>query len=274
MDRRRFRRWPRQLDVRVWKHGDEAQANRAVSTNVSRTGIFVRTQLVLPSGTRVRLEILHSARSFVSEGVVMRALKTPSHLQSVMPSGMGIRFLTTEELLEELLPGINLMAEERVPGSVGAHGGAQAMPVTSTAPASGPAAAPAIPSPPSLAPTPAAVPPAAPASAVPARPADPIRPVSLFPLRFRDREQYQRAFERDISTGGIFISTQRPLALDTVIEVEVSIDNGSLPPVRLQARVVHRLEPPPGSSPDNLLAGMGVQFLDVRRAVEQLRTLL
>ena len=69
MDRRRFRRWPRQLDVRVWKHGEEGQAFRAISTNVSRTGIFVRTQLVLPSGSRVRLEVNHSSRSFVAEGV-------------------------------------------------------------------------------------------------------------------------------------------------------------------------------------------------------------
>ena len=119
-------------------------------------------------------------------------------------------------------------------------------------------------------------PPAHPAS--PAGPlaagAETIRGAGVFPLRFRDREQYQRAFERDISTGGLFISTERPPALDTVIEVEVGIDGHGGPPVRLQARVVHRMETPPGSPPGNLLAGMGVQFLDVRRAVEQLRTLL
>ena len=45
-------------------------------------------------------------------------------------------------------------------------------------------------------------------------------------------------------------------------------------PVRLQARVVHRMESPPDSPPGNLLAGMGVQFLDVDRAIEQLRSLL
>jgi hypothetical protein len=34
------------------------------------------------------------------------------------------------------------------------------------------------------------------------------------------------------------------------------------------------MEPPPGSPPGNLLAGMGVQFLDVGHAVERLRALL
>jgi uncharacterized protein (TIGR02266 family) len=263
MDRRRFRRWPRQLDVRVWKHGEEGQATRAISTNVSRTGIFVRTQLVLPSGTRLRVEVIHSARSFVSEGVVMRALKTPSHLQSVMPSGMGIRFLRTEELIEELLPGINLLAEERVPDAVGEHGRAQAVPV-------GDAPQPFE----ALTPPPAATPvPAAPAADPRSGAGAPIRTTSNYPLRFRDREQFKRAFERDISTGGLFISTDTPPPLDSVVEVEVHVE-GQSAVVRLQGRVVHRMEPPPGSPPGNLLAGIGVQFLDVRRAVEQLRALL
>jgi hypothetical protein len=97
---------------------------------------------------------------------------------------------------------------------------------------------------------------------------------AVFPLRFRDREQFQRAFARDIQTGGVFISTEEPPPLDALLEVEVTVDGVPLPPVRLQARVVHRLEPPPGSSAGNLLAGVGVQFLDVGRAVEQLRSLL
>jgi Tfp pilus assembly protein PilZ len=268
MDRRRFRRWPRQLDVRVWKQGEEGQTSRAISTNVSRTGIFVRTQLVLPSGTRVRLEVFHSSRSFVAEGVVMRALKTPSHLQSVMPSGMGIRFLRTEELIEELLPGVNLLAEERVPENVENPSGHQPVPETTSPPD------PSTTSTPLRSGASSTVPNAAPASGSPTPAGEPIRAAGVFPLRFRDRDQYQRAFERDISTGGLFISTESPPPLDTVIEVEVAVDGHAVLPIRLQARVVHRMETPPGSPRGNLLAGMGVQFLDVRRAVEQLRALL
>lgn len=266
MDRRRFRRWPRQLDVRLWKHGEEGQASRAISTNISRTGIFVRTQTVLPSGTRLRLEVMHGSRGFLAEGVVMRALKTPTHLQSVMPSGMGIRFLRSEELIEELLPGLNILAQEYIPSDEEPEGEPEAAPADSPTPPMAVA--------PPVTPVPAPAAEAAAGAAGSGAATATLRPTQLYPLRFRDREQYQRAFERDISTGGLFISTERPPALDTVVEVEVIVEGIQGEPVRLQARVVHRMEPPPGSPPGNLLAGIGVQFLDVRRAVEQLRRLL
>jgi hypothetical protein len=276
MDRRRDRRWPRQLEVHFWKRGDEGRPTRAISINVSRTGIFVRTQQVLPSGSRVRLEVFHGSRSFIAEGVVKRALKTPTNLQSVMPSGMGIRFLRIEEMLEDLLPGVDLHAEERIPEGV-------SQPATGSGSYSGvygssshDKPAPKAPSPsPAPATRPASPPVATPPRGVPA-PAPPQGPKitgSLFPLRFRNRDQYRRAYERDISTGGIFISTPKPPPLDSVIEVEVTVDGLAVQPVRLQARVVHRMEPTPGE-PDNLLTGIGVQFLDERRAVELLRSLL
>ncbi len=277
VDRRRDRRWPRQLEVRFWKQGEMGQGSRAISTNVSRTGIFVRTQLVLPSGTRLRLAVGHSGRDFTVEGVVMRALRAPAHLQSVMPSGMGVRFLTAEELLEELLPAIDFQAEERIPtGIESPSSSVHVTPIAEERPATGSfstagfaaspttgAATPTVPTPP-----PRTVPPPAAANA------QPITPALCFPLRFRDTEQFRRVFDRDVKTGGLFIHTSRPPGLDAVIEVEVTVDGVPVQPIRLQARVVHRMEPPPGSPPGNLLAGMGVQFLDVERAVERLRALL
>lgn len=264
-ERRRDRRWPRQLDVRFWKQGEEGQGNRAISTNVSRTGIFVRTQQVLPSGTRLRLVVGHSGHDFTVEGVVMRALRAPAHLQAVMPSGMGVRFLSAEELLEELLPAINFQAEERVPGGIEppASGPPSGMfkPVES---AGKPAPRAAAPAPPSLD-SPARVP-----SSV----GEAITSAQRFPLHFRDADQFRRVFDRDVKTGGLFISTSEPAALNAVIEVEVTVDGVQVAPIRLQALVVHRMESPPGSPPGNLLAGMGVQFVDVTRAVERLRALL
>jgi Tfp pilus assembly protein PilZ len=263
MDRRRSRRWPRQLDIRFWKRGEEGQPTRAVSTNVSRTGIFLRTPQVLPSGARLRLEVNCAGRSFVAEGVVMRALRSAPHLQAAIPSGMGVRFLSVEELLEDLLPGINLLADEQVPdggatATLVAHDVPAARPDPYTAPPSRPAPVPAPPSP-------------MPSSALPGAP---IGSGVVFPLRFRDREQFQRAFARDIQTGGLFVSTETPPPLDSMLVVEVTIDGVPVAPVRLQARVVHRLDPPPGGAAGNLLVGVGVQFLDVGRAVEELRSLL
>jgi len=287
-DRRRNRRWPRQLEVRFWKQGEEGQGNRAISTNVSRTGIFVRTQMVLPSGTRMRLAVGHSGRSFTIEGVVMRALRSPAHLQSVMPSGMGVRFLGAEELLEELLPAIDFQAEERIPSGIET----QLSPSSSfsTAPSES-SRAPSgalygsLPTPPPSAMPPMATPPPRPIVSPPRPPApafsaaqspagEEIASMQVFPLRFRDADQFRRVFDRDVKTGGLFITTAKPPGLDAVILVEVTVEGIAVPPIRLQARVVHRMEPPAGSPPGNLLAGMGVQFLDVTRAVEQLRSLL
>ena len=288
VDRRRDRRWPRQLEVRFWKQGEMGQGSRAISTNVSRTGIFVRTQLVLPSGTRLRIAVGHSGRDFTVEGVVMRALRSPAHLQSVMPSGMGVRFLTAEELLEELLPAIDFQAEERIPtGIESPSSSTHATPMAEDRPATGAFAtldelasaasrsSAASPTPPRGVPTPPRGVPTPPPHAAPAATnAQPIAPALCFPLRFRDAEQFRRVFDRDVKTGGLFIHTSRPPALDAVILVEVGVEGLAVPPIRLQARVVHRMEPPPDSPPGNLLAGMGVQFLDVARAVEQLRGLL
>ena len=70
MDRRRERRWPRQLEVRFWRRGEEDVPHRGVAMNVSRTGIFVRSTVVLPSGARVRVEVQHGHDGFVVEAVV------------------------------------------------------------------------------------------------------------------------------------------------------------------------------------------------------------
>ena len=276
-ERRRNRRWPRQLEVRFWKQGEEGQGSRAISTNVSRTGIFVRTQMVLPSGTRMRIAVGHGGRSFTVEGVVMRALRSPAHLQSVMPSGMGVRFMTSEELLEELLPAIDFQAEERIPGGIGTptasvvdSADSEPRPASGTFTAAGPTAPPPTTSYGTASPPPR--PSAAATAAAPGK--DAIEPTALYPLRFRDSDQFRRVFDRDVKTGGLFIHTSKPPALDAVILVEVGVEGLAVAPVRLQARVVHRMESPPDSPPGNLLAGMGVQFLDVDRAVEQLRSLL
>jgi hypothetical protein len=270
MQRRRNRRWPRQLEVRFWKQGEPGAPSRGVSTNISRTGIFVRTNFVLPSGSRLRLEIGHHGRTIAVEGLVMRAIKSPAHLQTVMPSGMGVRWLQPEELLGELLPGVDLGAEEVIPGDVAKPRGSTVVPGSPSGAPPASAPSPRTSSPPSDEHTPTTPGPPTP----PPRKAPEITGAAVFPLRFRDHEQFRRVFERDVQTGGLFISTERPAALDTVIQVEVGVEGSPAAPVRLQARVVHRMEPPPGSTSGNLLVGMGVQFLDVGRAVEQLRALL
>lgn len=269
MERRREKRWPRVLDVRFWKPGDEANVRRAVAANISRGGIFIRTSAVVPSNTRVRVEVIHARHGFVCEGVVVRALRSPAHLQSVRPSGMGVRFLSPEELVEELLPEVASVerpgeaeADAATPADVPAET-ASADPAGESRPAKGPGSSPPdggeIITPP------------------PMRSRKPVRPMELedrvFEVVFRDQERFRTVFERDIQTGGIFVPTEDPAAMDEVVQIRIRIEGGGAE--KIEARVVHSV-PSVGEGIDgqNLLSGMGVQFSDVPRAVERLRGLL
>jgi uncharacterized protein (TIGR02266 family) len=61
--------------------------------NVSSTGLFVQTNLPLPPGTLIRLEIAFPERTFVMMGRVAWAKKVPAQLAHVLECGMGVRFV-------------------------------------------------------------------------------------------------------------------------------------------------------------------------------------
>lgn len=251
MDRRREKRWPRVLDVRYQKRGEEDELRRAVATNISKGGMFIRTPAVFPSGTRVRVEVVHARHGFMVEGIVVRALRTPSHLQTVRPSGMGIRFLGPRELVEELLPH---MATGEGPESRTEKRAERVEPA-------GPV------------PSSRSAPPEVPEAPEAPSGASSTTEPEIFEVSFRDRERFRSVFDRDVQTGGIFVPTDDPAAMDEVVQVEITIEGAGS--ARLEARVVHSV-PPSDEEVEgkNVLSGMGVQFKDVPRAVERLRQLL
>lgn len=80
-------------------------------------------------------------------------------------------------------------------------------------------------------------------------------PVQLA-VRFRTAHDFVQEHATNMSRGGIFIRTDDPPPLDTVVEVQLQLPDAGLP-VSSAAIVVHRQQP--GS---NKLAGVGVQFVD------------
>jgi hypothetical protein len=68
------------------------------------TGMFIATQNPYPPGTRLRVEVLEGQRGFVIEGVVAHARKIRGELMRLTQPGMGVRFLSIEELIRELIP--------------------------------------------------------------------------------------------------------------------------------------------------------------------------
>jgi Tfp pilus assembly protein PilZ len=216
MERREQARRSRRVPVQFWKQGGDKRY-RGYSANISTGGMYIDTNTLFGAGSRIRLEIGTGEHAFMAEAVVARVNK--SH-QTLRTSGMGVRFLTIDELVGELLPEISSNAPAHV----------------------GPGEAP--------------------------------LPAGSYRMRFTDRQQLKEVYARDLATGGLFIPTDQPAALNAVVTVEVSVADASAAPVRLEARVVHRLDPgmPDGTS-GNLMAGIGVEILNLERALQALRAL-
>ncbi len=80
-------------------------------------------------------------------------------------------------------------------------------------------------------------------------------PVKLA-VRFRTERDFVAEHALNLSRGGIFIRTDSPPEVDTAVEVEVQLPDGSAPALT-NGIVVHRQLPEPGK-----VAGVGVQFID------------
>lgn len=206
MERRTHDRRPYRIQVCFWERGVEKRY-MGYTVNISDSGMFITTNRLLPRGTRIRAELKSpSGASVMLEAVVARGERSMNQLR---PDAMGVRFLTTEELVRELIPELDLKETQQ------------------------------------------------------------LTPVEegVFQLHFKNRQQFITAYQRDLSTGGLFIPTERPAALNDTITVELRVADA--PPVRFEARVVHRFEPGGG----NLMSGMGVELLNFKTTLEALKQL-
>lgn len=232
--------------MQFWKRG-ESHANPGYTTNISLTGMFVATVSPFPPGTRLRVEVLDAGgHGFMVEGVVVHARKVRGELMRMSHPGMGIRFLSVEDLVRELIP-------------VG-HGVGEA-PIGEPAPAP---PEPPVPPPPS--------PPASPPPPVPPEPIPmPSEGTGTFSVHFLSPDEFLEVYRRDIVNGGLFVSTRFPGRLQETVSVELHPPFPQARAVLVRARVVQRFEPAGDAFGPNLLAGMGVELLDLPNVVERLQ---
>lgn len=273
MTRRRATRRARRVQVHFWKQG-EPTTYVGYTTNISETGLFVATNSPMPSGVRIRVEVIDRDRGFMVEGVVAHARKVRAELAPIAQSGMGVRFLSVEELVRELIPAVYGLTEEIPPT---AERGSHSL-------VAEPSAQPEVPGPPAIAPPEPAPPPASPppnetspASAPAAeRPAGPF-PASggSFSMRFSDADEFLAVYSRDILQGGLFVSTRYPARLQETVNVELYPPIAFAEPVLVRARVVQRFDPgSEATGSPNLLAGMGLELIDLPALVERLQPLV
>lgn len=260
--RRRAIRRPRRVQVHFWRQGDPT-SHVGYTTNISTTGMFVATNSPLASGARIRVELIDRDRGFMVEGVVAHAKKLQAELARLGQSGMGVRFLTVEELVRELMPA----------GYSGDMGGdTEEIPREAPRPQPAPPPPPPRPEPPSAAPaaSPAAAPPVPDRSPAPA-------PVTAsggsYTVRFSNVEEFLEVYKRDILQGGLFVSTLYPARLQETVSVELFPPLPYAEPLMVRARVVQRFEPQADAGP-NLLSGMGLELMDLPALVERLEPVM
>lgn len=267
MSRRVSPRRPRRVQVQFWKR-DEPHAYPGYTTNISMTGMFIATRSPYPPGTRLRVEVLEGERGFVIEGMVAHARKVRGELMRLSQPGMGVRFMSVEELIRELIPAGHGI--EELPGAPLAN------PVPPLAPGAverEPDWTPVQPLPSPAMPTMSSPRPASP----PAHPAQPAQPIptpregaGTFAVHFLSPEEFVEVYRRDIVNGGLFVSTRYPGRLQETVSVELHPPFPGAVPVLVRARIVQRFEPSSGGGP-NLLSGMGVELLDLPAVVENLQ---
>jgi uncharacterized protein (TIGR02266 family) len=81
-----------------------------------------------------------------------------------------------------------------------------------------------------------------------------------FAVRFATVQDFVLEYAANISAGGVFVHTEQPPALKTVINVEMELPGGGAP-VPARGIVVHRVTPEDARQ-KGTLPGVGVQFMD------------
>lgn len=244
-------RRPRRVQVQFWKRG-ETKANQGYTTNISLTGMFLATHNPLPPGTRLRVEVIEADRGFIVEGIVVHARRIRGEMMRLSQPGMGVHFLSVEELVRELVP--TAYDEGEFPGLSHPHS---------------PDLEPEEPE--AHSPVPEPAPHARPASSPSAPPIPtPREGGGTFAVHFLSPQEFLEVYRRDIVNGGLFVSTRYPGQLQETVNVELHPPFPQARPVLARARVVHRVEPTSVAFGANLLAGMGVELLDLAGLVEKL----
>lgn len=86
--------------------------------------------------------------------------------------------------------------------------------------------------------------------------------LGIYHVRFQDPDELREVYERDLKTGGLFVSTRRPADLGAEVKVEISVAALPAESVRLAGRVVRQ-------APE----GIGLEILNLQTAIPQLQRL-
>ncbi|GMU65945.1 MAG: hypothetical protein AMXMBFR36_22190 [Acidobacteriota bacterium] len=262
-ERRNADRFARRLDLRYWRSGG-TQPLSGFTTNVSATGMFLATTQVLQPGERVRVELLDAKNGAMLEGQIVRVHRVTMALRHVDTPGAGVRFLPPEELVAAIVPAVRLrsIARQERRDAVGRVGASDRPELAGPAPSE--------PLGPDPDPPPTTRAPSVDGSGA-ALPSDGV----VVPVEFSDRSSFLSVYHRDLSSGALFVSTEVPATLHQKVTVELLTPPPVRRTLRFRAEVVRRFEPEAEIGPGrNLLAGVGLRFLDPERVRAELEPVI
>ena len=238
-----------------------SRGTRPYSTNISKSGLFLSSSSPLASGERVRLEVIDRDCGFFAEGRVTRIHRVPLALRHVDQQGVGVRFLLPEELVEDLVP----LARQSGPATQGGREVGFASPLSVEWDAAGARAEAASQPEPEPEPEPS---PSRRRRWTPAA-------TQIVPIAFADASAFLSTYHRDISAGGLFISTPTPMKLQEAVWIEMQLPIPGERPKLFAARVVQRFDPLAAVGDGrNLISGMAVQFVEPEKVLTELKPLL
>lgn len=248
MEKRLQKRFPRRVQIHYWIHGEDHE-RKAYTTNVSTAGAFIATNGPSPPGTRMRVEFL-GENGFIIEAIVSHAARVSASLQSIRSSGMGIRFLSIEELVRGLLPPGGEKAKESIREASDHREVERSRARTERlfdraeeehvrerkvrAAASGGA--------------------------------------PIFTVGFRNVGYLLEAIENEIHFGGVFVATDTPAGLQQDVQIALALPAPIRRTVNAQAVVVRVSDPATDDS--STLKGMAVAFKDTEKVLDELNQLI
>jgi uncharacterized protein (TIGR02266 family) len=214
------------------------EAVQTTTREVGVEGVFVRSQKSPPEGTTLALRLYLPGNSEPDE---VRA-----RVVAVRPEPGGGFWAEFVDARAETIDHIKLLLTRRARAAQGASGKPIATLRLKAAPS------------------------AAPAPTAEARRAF-QRHAARFQVGFSSNKAFVLEYAENISAGGVFVHTEQPPELDTIVTVSLHLPGNDIP-VEAKAVIVHRVSKDEaaklGKSP-----GMGVQFLDssdeVREAIDR-----
>lgn len=225
---RRHQRWIQRLQIRTWPVGQSEKARTAYTRDLSPGGAYITTNRAFRKDTRLQLEFETERGAVIFEGVVARAVTVPRELQAVKSGGMGVRFLSSEELVAELQGGA---AGEPIRSAL--RGGAGLGQVeTARAP-----------------------------QPLPVAPHKPGGAAKCFPVKFRSPAEFLRAYERDLRFGTLFVATNSPPTPGSPVDLVLHLPKLERT-VPVAGEVAHVVERSSLRHDGSVHVGMGVRIKD------------